>query len=216
MNRLDIATKIRDNISDAGITYYSKSDINESIQDGYDEVAVYSECIERWTVLPQVVDTTYYDFSTIIPDYYRIISIWGMEYKMFMEPVVDRDLVSYQQDWELASYGSREFMILGPNYVGISGRRSSIGSENQYRIYYKAQANKMTLDTDIPRININYHNLLELYGTADMLDQNQEYGKAAGYWNQYNDKLEKYKQKIQLLAKGDRVFTREGYISYGY
>ena len=216
MTRGQIGTKIRDNLDDAGITYYSSLDITDSIQDGYDEVAVYSECIEKWVALPQIINTTYYDFSELIPDYYRVIDIYGFEFKNVLDPVNDRDLLSYRIDWELYSGGSREFMVLGPKYIGINGRKSVVGSNNTFRIYYKAQANILVSDSETPRINNDYQILLEWYGTADLLEQNQEYTKANGYWVQYNDMLEKYRYKIQLLSKSDRIFNREGYVYYGY
>lgn len=206
MTRADIRFRIRRNLDDLGITYYTAVDINEAIQDAYDEVVVYCECIEKRVDLDFVSNTTYYDFSTLIPDYYRVIKLYHNGQNRFIDPTNNRNQGSYRIDWEVVNATEREYVILGPKYVGMSGRQA-IATGN-FGVFYKAKANQL-IDTSIPLISDNYIRLLELYGTADLLEQNQEFTKAIKYWQEYDPMLEDYRRKVQLLAKADRVFTRE-------
>jgi hypothetical protein len=210
MNRITIANKIRNNLNDAGVTYYSLSDIAESIQDGYDEVVVYCECIEKVVNIKQLVNTTYYNMRLLVPDYYRVIRIWSSRINAMLNITSDRENLYYRQDWELANQSSRDVMVLGTEYLGISGRTSDVNTDISFKMWYKATAPIMTNDNDIPRINQKYQILLEHYGTADLLEQNQEFKKAQGYWIQYEKLLNEYRQKIQVLSRSDRVFNREG------
>jgi len=205
MTRKQIADKVRDNLNDLGITYYLIDDINDSIQDGYNEVAVYAECIEKNTSITLAPDTVYYDLSILIPDYYRIMFVYHNKFNFFLTPTPDREMISGDSYWELANTQERSYTIIGPKYLGISGTSSNpVGS---LRIDYKAQADILT-DNIAPKILPAFQQLLEDYATGDMLDQNQEYTKAGKYWGNYNLKLEEYRRKIQLLSKADRVFTR--------
>ena len=207
MNRDQLAQKIRNNLNDAGVTYYSAADLNESIQDGYDEVAVYCECIERTATLNFQSDITYYDFSTLIPDYYRLVRLYSHATNRFLGVNLERENFGYSSDWELNQGAHQDFIIKGPKLVGISGRKTN--AVGNFKVWYKAQANILG-SRDVPRIDVRYHLMLENYGTADLLEQNQEYTKASTYWAQYNKQLEDYRFKLQLLSKADRISWRDG------
>lgn len=206
MTRDQIADRIRKNLNDIGITYYSVTDLNDSIQDGYDEVAVYCECIEKSTIIDFKSNTTYYDLSLMIPDYYRIIRAFSYNTNMFMTANLEMGNSGYALDWELTNGSARDFIIKGSKYIGISNRNTN--ATGSFKIWYKAQANILK-GNDTPHINSKFQLMLENYGTADLLEQNQEYTKANIYWMQYNKQLEDYRYKVQLLSKSDRVFSRE-------
>lgn len=210
MNRDQISAKVRRNLNDLGITYYRETDINESLQDCYDEVAVYCECIEKVTNIKLLPNTTYYNMWQIVPDYYRVIRMFSSQINGMLEINSDRTELNYRIDWELTNASARNVMILGPEFLGISGRFTDPNTLRDVKMWYKAQAPKFTAGTDIPKINLKYQILLEHYSTADLLEQNQEYKKAQLYWNQYEKLLNEYRDKIQLLSRADRVFTRSG------
>jgi len=213
VNRDQIAAKIRHNLNDMGVSYYSGTDVNDSIQDGYDEVAVYCECIEKTAQLNFQNDITYYDLSVLIPDYYRTVRIFSYNINQFLELNLERENFGYSDDWELSQGSARDYLIKGPKYIGISNRSSN--STGNFKIWYKAQA-EILKGTSTPRIDSKFQLLLENYGTADLLEQNQEFTKANVYWSQYNKGLEDYRFKIQLLSKSDRVFTRPADLGLGY
>lgn len=205
MTRDEISKRIRNNLNDAGITYYSEEDVNDAIQDGYDEVAVYCECIEKNVELPFKNDTTFYDFSEMIPDYYRVTRIYSGVTSRWLDVNLERENLAYASDWLTANGSADSFIIKGPKYIGITNKQpQAVGS---FKVWYKAQADILS-NNSVPKINMKFQILLEHYGTADMLEQNQEFSKSQLYWAQYNKMLEDYRQKIQLLAKTDHIFAR--------
>lgn len=208
MTRAALAAKIRTNLNDLGITFYSVSDINESIQDAYDEIVVYSECIEKRTDINFTSNSSYYKVGEELPsDFYRVIGILNDETNRWLTGSFDRNELIYANDWETTSGTAYNFTILGFDRIGITGRKSN--ATGYFKMFYKAQAPILQNSTHL-LINDNFILLPELYATADLLEQNQEFSKASIYWNQYDEMLEKYRDKIQLLSKSDRVFTRGG------
>jgi len=205
MTRSQLATKIHMNLDDLGVSFNSVEDINESIQDGYDEIVVYTECIEKRTSLVYLADTTYYDFNQLIPDYYRLLFIHDKTRNWFMTPVMEHDTESGFLGWEISTGTVREYMILGPKYVGLSPRSSNVSGD--FIVHYKATAPKL-VDNSILRINSAYIQLPELFTIAEMLEMNQEFSKAQRYWVEYEKMLEEYRWKVQLWSQADRVFER--------
>ena len=206
MTRDQIAHKVSRNLHDAGVTYYSAYDLNNSIQDAYDEIVVYSECIEKRIDIPYKSNTTYYQVGVELPaDYYRVIKILNNEQNRWLSGSSDREQLNYSGDWETVNSTAYEFTILGHDRIGLNGRSSN--ATGTFKLLYKAQAPTLQGDT-VLLINSSYILLPELYATADLLEQNQEFTKAQIYWNQYDPMLEKYREKIQVLAKPDRVFNR--------
>lgn len=206
MTRDQVAQIVKHNLDDAGV-YYSDSDINESLQDAYDEIAVFTEFIERTIEISLQADTNYYNLSLLIPDYYRLVYIYNIGKKQFIYPDVERKISGYRADWELAYQTETNFTINGPKYIGIFGRTAFVEPNAKLKIWYKATAPIMQ-GNSIILINTNYIQLLENYSTADLLEQNQEFTKALEYWQTYEVDLLKYREKIQLLSKKDRVFSR--------
>lgn len=206
----DAKFKVRENLYDYGITYFSPEDVSDSIQDAYDEIVVYSECYEKWIDLSvsQINAQPWFRITDLIPDYYRILGIYNRQTDMSVDLLADRDEDYYKLDWQNSSTGSvLTGIINGTDWIGLP----NFYADPQYkhmRIYYVAQAPKLSLDTDKFRIMHEFTKLIELYSTADLLEQNQEYIKATAYWKEYDTLLEEYRRKIFLLSKADRTFTR--------
>ena len=206
MTRDQAATRIRQNLDDLGVTFYSLSDINESIQDAYDEVVVYCGCLDSEVEINFANNLTYYDIRTLVPNFYRVSKIWHPGINGFYGLSNDRNELSYRNNWELSSNVSREALVAGPNRIGMVGR--SANATGFFRLFYKTTAPVLSANTVI-LINEGYIRLIELYGTADLLEQNEEFTKASKLWEEYEVMLSKYKQKVDLLSKSDRVFARE-------
>ena len=207
MTRKNMANKIRINLNDLGVTYYSEDDLIDSIQDAYDEITVYCECIDQEIDINFQNDLTYYNLTELVPDFYRVIRVWHPGINQFMYIGSDRDENSMRNDWELTQATPRDVIISGPNMLGFVGRNSN--ATGFFTLFYKAKGKNPLNDNDVFQINTNYLMLIENYCTADLLEQNQEFVKAQKYWEHYEPKLQEYRQKIQLLARSDRVFTRE-------
>lgn len=214
MVRVQALNKIRQNLHDNGMTYYSIEDINESIQDAYDEIVIYSECIEKSIDIPvnSLVNTPesanpWTNIRKLIPDYYRLIGVLNQSTRQFLTPQIDREQDELRIDWQLSTGNVYDYVINGPDWVGFPNSYNQTANK-PLRVFYKASAPKLTHDNQAFRILIDFQILIEWYCTADLLEQNQELIKAQGYWNQYEPKLDEYRDKIQILSRSDRVFTR--------
>lgn len=215
MNRGQARKKIAYNLDDFGV-FYSVEDINESIQDGYDEIAVVSESIERQVDLSvDVILNTmgggkpWLHIKTLIPDYYRPLAILNMSTRQFLTPNIDRNEDDYKIGWQISNTANvYSFIINGPEWIALpNGYWQS--SNQPLRVFYIAVPLRMQTDDDPFRILNEYQFLIELYSTADLLEQNREFTKAQQYWTDYEVGLNEYRLKILSLSKADRKFYRE-------
>jgi hypothetical protein len=215
VTRAQLVVKIRENLNDhfTSTTYYNVDDLNDSIQDGYDEVVAVSECYERVIDVPvgMLNAQPWVNFRGIIPDYYRIVAILNRNTREFLCADGDREEECYKADWQLTSTGRvQNYVINGTEWIALPNWYSD-SSYKDLRVFYKALAPKPIDDNHVFKILTEYQKLLENYSTADLLEQNQEFVKAQNYWAVYEPMLEEYRRKILLLSKSDRIFTREGY-----
>jgi hypothetical protein len=212
MFKVHMVEAIRQNLNDLGITYFDISDLDDSVQDAYDEVVVYCQCIEKFVDLDQLAIASapegaspWLNMTKLVPDYYRTIAILNRSTKQFLTPIIDRESDMYQYDWQKTRYNPCDFIINAPDWIAFPGWYTDA---QPLRLFYKAQAPILLYDTDEFKINHNYAKLIEFYSTADLLEQNQEFTKATKWWLDYETLLEEYHNKIQLLSKSDRIFYR--------
>lgn len=204
-----IQARVTRNLNDAGVVYYRNKDYTDSIQDGYDEVAARTACIEKIATVPFVNNQTYYDFMTLIPDFMAIKGIFNGRIKRWMIPSMAPELDGFRIDWEMAKNEPNYFFPVNFRWVAIFPipASSNSGNNNMY-IWYAAQADTLA-QTSIPQIPPDNINLLEFYTTADLLDQSEEYSKADFYWALYEKNMleftadvanRKYPDKTKILG----------------
>lgn len=221
MTRDDIATRIRFNLNDAGITFYSANDVNNSIQDGYDEVVAIAQPIELLSVLNWTGELVYYNFSNLISRYLRPIAIFDNRSNRWLENKGLPFLQSQRIDFESVSGPPFWYHVLDFNYTVFNPRYQD--TSGTFDVLFKAAANTL-IGSDVPSLPNSLVRILELYGTADLLEQNEEYEKAERYWYGssklsrqfpdlnppllgYFDYLEKLKQEVRDREQPDRYHT---------
>ncbi len=197
-----IAADIRDNLEDAGVTFYSAADVNDAIQDAYDDVAVMSGCIQKSTTLNFTSLLSYYDFRSLISDYFAVVAIFNNSSNRWLCPDTRRSFDKSRQDWELATGEPRFFCPIDSKRVVIVPRMT-IATGNR-TVFYRATADTLGA-TDTPLIHTDMLTLLEHYVTADLLDQQQEFIKADAWWQKYFNELMDYKIRIGRLALSDYI-----------
>ena len=200
MTRDEIATNVRENLEDAGITFYSATDISDSIQDGYDDVAVITGCIQKSVTLNFTANLSYYDFKTLIADYYAPVALYNNVTKRWMDPDGKRIFRKVRRDYELWSGEPGFWAVIDARKVGIFPRKTA--TSGTFTVFYRATANTLS-GSDTPLIHADVVDLLENYATGDLLDQAQEYIKADKYLGNYFTDVLKYKTRIGSLAKTD-------------
>lgn len=204
MTRAQIRALVRSNLSDAGITFYDDDAINQSLQDGYNEVAAKCRCIQKSATVNQVAKSPYYDFITLgTADYLGTIAIFNLITKFWLRDDVSlRDFDRIRRDWEMWSGQPQFWAPHSLQYVAVSPNLAATAGE-QFTLWYWATAPTFTTDSDVPLIATDMQNLLEYYATADLLEDASEITKASIYWADFEEDKLQYKERCVNLAKAD-------------
>ncbi len=200
-NRGQVVTNVRENLEDQGVTFFTYIDILESIQDGYDDIAAVTGCIQRDAIITLDADTTYHDFLGLVPDFLGLVAVYNLTTNRWVEFQQLKGYDRIRIDWETWQGSQCEFgAISNFRYVCLIPRSSS-----QLQVFYRATAPKLLTDSDTFLIHLDEQTLLEQYATADLLDSAEEYNKADMIWSEYFADLVKYSDRVHKLALSDYI-----------
>lgn len=198
MNRVQIASNVQEFLLNT--PYYLPADINDSIQDGIDEICATSSCIYKSTTLPFQANLSYYDFYTLIPDYLGVYAIFNHAIKRWLLPTSIRKLADTRIDWDTICGTPDYFAPINFRYVCIFRKPSSPNYGNM-EIFYLAQAPTLTDTLEIPIPNDHYNDL-ELYVEMDMLEKNQDFSQATPMLKDYQTNLDELTRLINSRHAG--------------
>src|SRR5687768_4149376 len=184
MTRDAIAAKVAQNLDDAGSVHFTAQDINDSIQDGYDQIALRTGCIEKVTTVNWVANQVFYNFSSLISDYYRVFMIYNQRTKKWIKGVSWRELRDISYKWATLNGESFQWAPMGFSHIAVSRVPTASDSTNPMLVMYSAQAPTLVGDT-VPDFPTDYHTALVEYATGDLLDQDLEYSKAVKYMSNF-------------------------------
>lgn len=203
-NRGQLRSIIRSNLHDVGITFYDDDSINQSIQDAYDTIATRCLCIVKSATVNQVANSPYYDFKTLgVADYLGTIGIFNLSTNFWLrDDVALRDFDRLRRDWEQWSGAPQFWTPHSLKYAAIVPNLTAITTE-QFTLWYWAIAPTLILDSDTPLIATDMHSLIEMYSTADKLEDAEELTKAKTYWDRFEDDVKDYNKRCLNLAKTD-------------
>jgi hypothetical protein len=199
-----IVDLVKINLNEAGLTYYTEDDILEVIQDGYDEIAVLTKCIENYTVYPKINDLVYYDFSIGVPDFYALTGIFNNTTKKWLYPRTIKEARLLRSDWELWEGEPDNFLITSFKLTAIfPTKATAVGS---FIIFYNALAPTINLGSQL-KFPAKHFNILENYVTGTLLEQAEEFVKASKYLKEYYDAIPKVHSAAKALAASDRLMV---------
>jgi len=199
-NRVDIKLKVTNFFQNPA--YYLGADLNDSIQDGTDEITAFSGCNYGVALIPFVGSLSYYDLLTLIPNYIGVIAIFNGATKCWMTPTSVRKLDQYRPDWETA-IGTPEFFVpINHRYIAICKKPLVQDYGNMYMLYVSSSP---VLDdaTTLP-FPSEYAQLIEAYVKTDLWEQNEEFTKASKEFLIYQQQL----QKLHTLVHSKRQIDR--------
>ena len=179
----NILSSIREMLDDTG-EFYTDQDINDAIQDGYDEVVAFSGCITKGATLALEANKTYYDLVTAIPDFLALIGIWNSSYKRWLSPVSYRELDSMRWDWECANANPYAFCPISYRKLAIFPTPTVVGTT--LYVYYKATAGAIAGGFELPAELLG--DVVEDYAVCDLFEQQEEWTKAQINFRNYQDK----------------------------
>lgn len=198
----DIKGRIRTNLDDAGVTFYSDLDITNSLQDTYNETVILTESMECVREISFVSQQVYYNLSELIPDYLRPLAIYNKNNKRWL---TFKDLTyvqSLRHDWELTSGEPQIYLVMDYNYIALWPRLET--ATGSMEVFYKAKANVLR-DTSVPVLPDGNTIVLEEGVTGDLLEQKEEFTKAGMYFSSYFDKIKKIRTHVNMRPFPDRV-----------
>jgi len=198
----EIKALVRKNLDDANITFYSNDDLVDSFQDGYNDIAAKARCIVKKYTQDWQQDLVYYDMIALgLTDYMGATAIFNNNANRFLDDNISlRQLDNSDDKWELRKGTpncwipvNNKFFAMYPVYGTAFGN---------FDLYYWAKAPTI-VDTDTPLIATDMQRLLEIYSTADLIEQGEEYAKAQILWEEYFSGLESYRERCENMAKSD-------------
>jgi len=198
--RIDIANRLSNQFSNS--IFYDPLSVNDTIQDGLDEICAFTGAVYGSIVLPFTQFTTYYDFLTLIPNYIGVISIWNTVTRRWLFPSSLKKFSEVRIDWDTAGGTPYWFCPISHRYVAIFMKPLTTGYGNMI-VYYRAAAPTLTNNTQIP-LPDEHLTVLESYSTADMWEQAQEWGKAGKYLETYIKNIEDLRVLMRNKRNPDR------------
>lgn len=203
MTRGQLKTILLSNLNDVGVTFDDVS-LNASIQMAYNEVVIRSKCIIKSASVLQVANSPYYDFVALgMTDYLGLIGIFNVATQFWLRDDISlRDFDRLRRNWELWTGAPQFWAPHSLQYTAIAPNEAMVVDQH-FTIWYWAIAPTLTSDSDSFLIATDKQNLLENYGTADLLEDAKEWVKATDYMLTYEEDLEEYRQRCVKLAKAD-------------
>lgn len=205
LNLGQIRARVQLNLNDAVGTFWDNATVNQSIQDGYDEVIVDTQCVENTVTVPFSSTTIYYDLYNLIPNFWRLSRLFNQNTNRWMPCVDSRVLDKFRFDWEAANGTPWFGYIVNFQYLGFFPHYTS-GTAKGFDILYKVGRDLLTTDQQIPQIPDEFSRILESYATADLLEIYREFTKAAEYWDDYSKLKQKLTDYMPSRSMSDKYF----------
>lgn len=224
MTRGQIKTIVSTNLADNQI-FSDSTDLEDSIQDAYDDIAFLTKCIVYTATVNWVPNLSYYDFVELgVSSYLGCLAIFNNVNNQWLRDDLSlRDFDNLRTDWEIA-IGTPEFwapsdpkrVAINRKYSGsaVNGAFNASAFTNAYYIgdngglgnftlYYWATAPTLSSDSSTFLIALDVQNLLEFYATADQLEDALEFEKASVYWKKYYSGIDEYAKRVRNSAHAD-------------
>lgn len=231
--RGQIKADIQSNLQDLSMNFFSDQDLNDAIQDAYNDVAIMSQCIQKKVTLNWISDLNYYDFVALgVPDYLGTIAIFNHVTNLYLRDDLNlKDFDRIRRDWE-KWIGTPQFwapsdfkrIAICAKYT-LGGGTSSGGafyssafsnaffvgtgsgagpiSLGTFDLLYWATAPTLVSDSDTFLIAADKDQMITQFATAELLEQPQEFSKSNDYWALYYDNLQDYQDRVKRLNRSD-------------
>lgn len=195
MTKEAIMERVRDELGDTGVTYYSTDDLKDSFDDGYEEICVNTGILERMGTLTPVNNQVYYNLYETFNDYMRVFAIWNPDINDWMSHKALNFFDRIRDDWEKASGPSYRFSAIDFQYISVYPHKSTVSGDDWEVFYYAVPPKPLEL-YETPEIPTQFQVVINYYMLADLLAQSEEYTKASDYTNDYFSKLEELRTYV--------------------
>lgn len=208
MNQSELRTELLENLDDLGVTFYTPTDVTESIKDAYDNVALLTGCITKGITIPNV-GQPYWNLKTLVPDYLYPLGIYNYATNEWLSGRSLRFLDSIRWDWELWNGQPRLFSPIDFNRIAVAPHLST--GTGVMTLIYRASPEDLT-DSSIFFVPQVTQQILFHYGMMDLLEQSKEYQEARVHQEAYFRLIEPTKSAIKRLAESDKMRVMQPYM----
>ncbi len=195
--------KASEMLEDEGFIHFTNEDLWDSCQDGYDLIALQTQCIELSGAVDIVAGQTYYNLSTLLSGYYRVYAIYNQNTKKWLVPHAYRELVGHGLNWEFQHGATFEWSPCGWDQIAVY-RKSEVAITAGFLVFYKAQADVLT-GSSVPNFPPELHIGLVEYIVGDLLDQDLEFQKSMLHYEKFTEYLRQIKKVVDSRSTPDRI-----------
>lgn len=194
MTRAEVKTRVRANLDDNAVTFFTATDIEDSLSDAYYWASIFANTVEKTKNISFQKDCPYYNLQTIIPDHFAVTGVYDFARDKFLSYKSRLELIGLRANYEVWPGPPEYFFIHSQNYLFIGPQPLNIASAGQsgnidFKIFYRAFDDEVTSDNGQYRLPLQGEDCIEFYATADLLEQAQEWTKAQFYWDKFHSQL---------------------------
>lgn len=175
------------NESSSSPTYWTESDVEGALNEGYAEISDVSEWYERNASISKLKNRTYYDLRTNLSDTFLAPRrCFNPQTNQWLDPISVRtlDFKTYRQ-WELNPGEPQKMFMRGLWWLGIYPKAGA--DSGTLQLYYTALPTEMAADGDEPAFPQEFHLGIVSYALYELRYQERETAAALRYFAEYKE-----------------------------
>jgi hypothetical protein len=193
------------NESSSSPIFWADSDIEQALNEGYEEMADATEWYERFATLDLLSGKTYFDLRSVLSD--TILApkrIRNNQTEKWLTPTDPRELDYHTfVQWEKNTGEPQMFFTRGLWWLGFYPKQNA--DSGSVRLYYSSIPPAMSADEDEPAFPEEFHYGPVAYAVYDLLCQDRETQKGLIWWKEYVLTEEAFRRYVIGRISLDRV-----------
>lgn len=185
MTRAELRAEVRRQLDDASERFVTNDDINDSLNEGYEDMSDVTEWYERTFNLRCQSGRNYYNIRDMVQEeLIRVLRCYSKTGNWWLHPDSLRNLDGVLSQWETNRGEPRSYLMRGHWWMGLWPKPSA-DFDSVERVYYSAMPPALTLDTDAPGFPDEFHRGLVDYALYDIYMQDRDPDVALNYYARY-------------------------------
>lgn len=212
MTFTEIATEIRKNLNDQGITFFTDLNIYDAMQDAYSLSVWLTKSIETTRQITQRL-TLYYDFPSIFSDFLSLAGVYSLTKKLWLEPKWPKEMLEMRQDWERWR-GTPQYLVQGDSRRTALSPWPAATSTGQLVVLFRSKAPTI-INTDIPQLPVTKHLIIEWYATGQLFAMAKDFRQSVIWYTKFFNAISSTKKLVRDKTSADRIKVLEPYQQFG-
>jgi hypothetical protein len=197
-----VRIRVRENLEDNGINFYSNEDIDAVIQDAYYLLGLLVGA-QRDSTTFNIPSEPYIETSTIDTNFFALQGIFNNVKNCWLDILSSKEMKLVRTDWELWQ-GSPQFAVI-IDFNRLALIPSSTTPSGTLTAFYIKVPPELVLTSDVIAIADPSESVIENYATADLLEQVKEISKARRYWEKFGRNFSDCKAVNVRIARADML-----------